>query len=174
MRRNVLLGIVAATSAAVGVTLAVVIALAIPFGFPATPVRQLGTVHDVTFNVSTDKAQYRPGEPVVITGILRNTATVPVRLSQGTSCDNSLASVEDASGKSLWIDPSVYWRNCLQVIVETTLEPGQTRTYQVTWNQTDATGSAVPPDHADRVVYIVGFLEDGFEDGVWITIFASG
>lgn len=151
--------------AAVGVSTAIVIALAIPL---LTSNRQFG-VQDVTFDVSTDKAEYPPGEVVQITGTLRNSAPVPVKLSQANTCRNSLAVVMVPNGTIIWFEP-FNEGGCLQVIVETTLGPGETRLFLASWDQRYAYGAAVPANQSYRVQYLVGYLEGSFLDETWITV----
>jgi len=49
------------------------------------------------------------------------------------------------------------------VIVEMTLGPGESRSFNIAWNQTGNGGAAVPANDSYRAVYRVEYIERSFE-----------
>jgi hypothetical protein len=124
--------------------------------FGAEPPQRV-SARDVTFDLSTDKTQYAPGETVHITAVLRNRASVPVTIADGDSCGDPWA-VLDFNDRPVWWAGGLE-RTCFQVIVEETLGPGETRTYSVSWNQTDFLGQPVPAYLTYKIAYYAGTLQ---------------
>ncbi|HEX9341665.1 MAG TPA: BsuPI-related putative proteinase inhibitor [Thermoplasmata archaeon] len=170
MKNERLIVILAVTIAAVAVSVAAIAALALSSLVASIPPRT-GTSDDVSFDVFTDKTEYAPGEVVHITAVLHNNASVPVTVTHGDSCGDRTF-IEDANGTIVWVDPPVE-TNCLQVIVQTTLAPGETRTSHVDWDQTDLAHGPVPGNQSYRIHYWAGVVNLSIEGDTWIHIRAA-
>jgi len=111
--------------------------------------------------------EFNSGEPITLVVTIRNRTdwrrTLTLPSSQTHDC-----LVYTADHKEVW-------RHSLgqmfaQVIIELTLEPGESRTYTATWKQTDANGKPVPPGKYEAVGLVPGRAPGCRSDAVSFTI----
>ena len=91
--------------------------------------------------VLTDATSYAPGTPVAITFRLTNNSAFPVTLHFPSTCQ-AFFSVEDSFGSVVY--DQRYHVGCFFILTERTWQPGETVTYNFTWNQVDDSGQHVP------------------------------
>ncbi|MGI0149968.1 MAG: hypothetical protein ACREDF_10630 [Thermoplasmata archaeon] len=96
---------------------------------------------DLTFIVETDKADHARGEEVLITTNLTNRGPTAVTLSYGDSC-GGFAAIRNVTGAIWFVTPST--QQCLRVITEITIDPGQRIVESFLWLQQDLSGNLVP------------------------------
>ncbi len=131
----------------------------------ATPDFETGLVLK---NAAGDEArEFKSGEAITLVVTIRNRTgerrTLTLPSSQTHDC-----LVYTADHKEVW-------RHSLgqmfaQVIIEQTLEPGESRTYTATWNQADAKGKPVPPGKYEAVGLVPARAPGCRSDAVSFTI----
>lgn len=92
----------------------------------------------VVLTVDTDKAEYAPGEPVHIQLRLKNYGFSTVELVYNTSA-NYLLVIFDSDGEPLFYEP----KYALQVFTRVELGPGESKSWERTWEQVGDTGEQV-------------------------------
>ena len=88
----------------------------------------------LALTLSGAAANYAPGVPVRLTLTARNQGSAPLRLTF-TSGQRFDATAQDASGRGVWS-----WsagRSFIQALSELTLQPGQSESYEIVWEQKD-------------------------------------
>ena len=170
MNQTRLLRILAVFVAALAVSFAVLAVMAAPFLFGTTRPATVN-LDSILVNVSTDKAEYAPGETVQITATVHNAGPATVTLVYGDSCGDRIW-ITDSNGTFLWVEPGLD-SFCLQVIGNVPLAPGETIVSRFAWNQTDFTGAHVPPG-SYQAVYFAHLVEGPVGADAWISIRASG
>lgn len=91
--------------------------------------------------ISTDRRVYRLGEPITITLSVTNRGGMPAPLTFTTSQRYDLTA--SRSGRELW--RWSHGRAFAQVIQNINVRPGETISFEETWDQTDKDGDQVPP-----------------------------
>jgi hypothetical protein len=102
----------------------------------------LPTGSDQIGNITTDRAAYKPGEPVAISFTVTNPTQKPAVYNFATGQQFDVT-VLDPKGTMLW-----QWshdRLFTQSLGRLSLGPGQKKTYAATWNGRDAQGKPVTP-----------------------------
>ena len=105
-------------------------------GQPAPPRSPLAV------SVATDKAIYRPGEPVRFTLTVTNTGATPATVMRSSGQRYDFI-VRSSDGGEVW-----RWsrgRFFTQALEEDTIAPGRSLTFVETWDQRDNDGRPVPP-----------------------------
>ena len=92
----------------------------------------------VALTVHIDKAEYDPGEPVLIHLQLKNYGFKTVNLVYATSI-NMWFGIYDSDGMLAFYAP----KYALMVITEVELQPGGTRSLEYSWDQVNETGERV-------------------------------
>ena len=107
--------------------------------------------------VLTDAASYAGGAPVTISFRLTNHSAFPVTLHFPSTCE-AFFSVEDSSGSVVY--DKRFHVGCFTVLTQRTWQPGETVTYDFTWNQVDDSGQQVtlPANYLIR-----GFMDSAEE-----------
>lgn len=90
--------------------------------------------------VTTNKTNYAVGETVVITLTLTNNTGTAQTYDFGSSQRYDVIIRRGGNKVWQWSDGRAF----LQVIGSETLQPGESRTYTVNWNQTNTAGNQVP------------------------------
>ena len=91
--------------------------------------------------VTTDRANYRPGQPIAIVFTITNTSGNPVHYDY-PSDQQSDVTVSDSLGHPVWDEAQ--GRKYSQRITTLLLKPGQKKTYTAVWNGRTAQGRPVP------------------------------
>ena len=120
----------------------------------------------VAVTVATDKAIYRPGEPVRFTLTVTNTGAAPVTVTRSSGQRYDFI-VRSADGAEVW-----RWsrgRFFTQALEEETIGPGRSLTFAETWDQRDNDGRQVPPG-AYQVVAVYTTVPPLESAGVSFTI----
>ena len=95
----------------------------------------VGSERGVDLSVHTEKKAYAPGEPVLIHAKLTNYGFKEVELVYGNSIV-VMFTICDSDGFMVFNWP----KYALEVITHVTLEPGETRDYEYSWNQLNESG----------------------------------
>lgn len=99
------------------------------------------TIQDgLELRLELDAARLEAGQPLGLKLVVGNPSQGPVTVVFPTACEENF--VVRRGAEPVWELAS--GRMCAQVMSERTLEPGDTLTYQATWNQEDDDGTAVP------------------------------
>ena len=99
----------------------------------------------IRLTLQTDKPDYDPGEPVVLTFEVKNTTSVRQSFRFSDGCQHDfLVQQEDSSVWSVSHD-----RACIQSLTSFELEPGETWTRSDTWDQRSNKGEPVGPGDYD-------------------------
>ena len=105
-------------------------------------------------NAAGDAAsEFSGGETITLVVTLRNRTDAPRTLALPTSQTHNCL-VYDGNHKEVWRYSA--GRMFVQVITELTLSPGESRTFTVTWKQTDTQGRPVPPGDYEAVGLVPG------------------
>lgn len=91
--------------------------------------------------VSTNRRVYQLGDPITITLTVTNRGGMPAPLTFTTSQRYDLTA--SRSGREVW--RWSYGRAFAQVIQNINVRPGETISFEETWDQTDKDGDQVPP-----------------------------
>ncbi|MFQ6019997.1 MAG: BsuPI-related putative proteinase inhibitor [Dehalococcoidia bacterium] len=114
-----------------------------PPSLSPTPTSQpAATQAETPITVTTDKREYRVGEPVVMTLVLANRSGQAITLEYRNSQRYDFR-VADSDGRVVW-----RWSEdklFAQVIGRERLEPGESLQFSETWDQTEARGEPLPP-----------------------------
>jgi hypothetical protein len=97
--------------------------------------------------------EFATGAPITLVVTIRNRAAAARTLTLSTSQSHECI-VSDAGHKVVWRFSG--GRMFAQVIIDLTLEPGESRSFTSTWDQTDAKGKPVPPGDYEAVGLVPG------------------
>jgi len=92
--------------------------------------------------LTTDRATYAAGQPVLLTFKVANTTKKPITYDFASGQQASF-SITDAKGNPVW--DSTASRALFRGITHLTLAPGESKTYQAVWNERENLGRPVPP-----------------------------
>lgn len=121
--------------------------------------------------VSVDTAVHALGTPVQITFVVKNNGSSPIHYTFPSAQQFDVTITSNADKRTVW----QFSHNKLfnQMVTKLALDPGQSRTYTVTWPQVDNNGMRVPPGSytitatltpMSRLVYSGGLLIDPDND----------
>ena len=104
-------------------------------------------------SAGAEAREFATGAPITLVVTLRNQAAAARKLTLSTSQTHDCI-VSDAGHKAVWRFSA--GRMFAQVITDLTLEPGESRSFTLTWDQTDAKGKPVPPGDYEAVGLVPG------------------
>ncbi|ABZ85307.1 peptidoglycan-binding domain protein, putative [Heliomicrobium modesticaldum Ice1] len=132
---------------------------------PRPPRHRITRVIDnIRYTLYTNKAVYRPGEPVLITFLKTNVSTEPITLNYPSSQRYDLSIDLGLSGIEVW-----RWsrgRSFNPVAETIVLQPAEYQAFQETWNQSSNTGQDIR--YPGR--YILAATNLGTRQGVSVEI----
>ena len=127
----------------------------------------------VAIVVRPERTVYVPGESVNFTLVLKVEGNRPVAvvLFPGPLCGNFYYAVEDEGGRTIY--PGVGGIGSCPLRMATFLQPGDTLSWNSTWNQVNDTGFPVPAGHRYGIVGV--FMDRGepvhvFAAPVWVFV----
>ena len=105
----------------------------------------------VVLTVDTDKSEYVPGESVLIHLQLKNYGFSTVELVYGNSATYTLI-IFDSSGGQLFREPKF----AIEVITRVELGPGESKSWERTWEQVSDTGDQIGLPDVFTVLALAG------------------
>ena len=114
-----------------------------------------------------EASEFQSGETITFSVTIRNRAAAPRTLTLPTSQTHDCF-VYAVDHKEVWRHSS--GRMFAQMITELTFQPGESRTFIATWDQTDAKGRAAPAGGYEAVGLVPGRAPGCRSDAVTFTI----
>jgi len=139
-----------------GVIAVLVIVVALLGGAPGG-ISAERTAGDLKVNLSVGKDAYAPGEPVAIRLRVTNVASAPIAITTYSGQQYDL--IVRQRGALIW-----QWSHdkaFAQVVRETSMPPGETLTFNWTWDQRDLQGRPVEPGAYDISAVFMGAQRSG-------------
>lgn len=119
----------------------------------------------VVLTVDTDREQYAPGDPVLISAQLKNYGFRTANLLYSSSLIVQF-SVYDSDGLLAFVGPL----NSASVMTTVVLEPGGTWNSEYVWHQVDSTGEQVELPDSFTVIAVSHCFESSFSANTAISI----
>ena len=106
-------------------------------------------VPNLAFTARTDRSVYDPGSLAKVSVTLTNVGSDPVTMRFGEPCFMQFL-VLDPTGQAVY--NSSKWWNCIALLTDVTLVPGESRSQVFAWNLSSDTGTPLPGGHEYRAV----------------------
>jgi hypothetical protein len=115
----------------------------------------------VAIVVRPERTVYLPGESVNFTLVLKVEGNRPVMVWDfiGPPCGNFYYAVEDEGGRTIYPGVGGNYQIPCPMMMARLLQPGDTLSWNATWNQVNDTGFPVPAGH--RYGIVGAFMERG-------------